>query len=194
MIEIKARQGFFWNECSSPKSTNIGAIEIDGDDKAVRADMTLTAVLLETAPKVISPAWWADAQQQQLRLCQGLEEIADSLPSGIHQQKCLYAARILGPLIKTIHDYEEKVLFPALQQTSDNAADCAKTLTRLKFEHFEDECFAEELAERLMALGSGDATINMEATGYMLRGFFEAIRRHVAFEREHLTRWTPGSV
>jgi hypothetical protein len=26
----------------------------------------------------------------------------------------------------------------------------------------------------------------MEATGYMLRGFFEGVRRHIAFEQDHL--------
>ena len=28
----------------------------------------------------------------------------------------------------------------------------------------------------------------MEAVGYMLRGFFEVMRRHIAFERDHLMK------
>jgi hemerythrin-like domain-containing protein len=60
------------------------------------------------------------------------------------------------------------------------------TLDRLRFEHCEDECFAEELTEALHALGSGDQKVNIEAVGYMLRGFFEAMRRHIAFESEML--------
>ena len=47
------------------------------------------------------------------------------------------------------------------------------------------EVTAEELASVLtdwaMCVGS-----RAEATGYMLRGFFGAVRRHIAFEREHL--------
>ena len=35
-------------------------------------------------------------------------------------------------------------------------------------------------------LGKGKSPGNPEATGYMLRGFFEALRRHIAFERDHL--------
>lgn len=129
--------------------------------------------------------WWLNAHREQLRLCAELEQIADSLPANVNRQKCLYAAKALGPMIKGLHHYEENVLFPALE-TRGCADDLAKTLTRLKFEHFEDECFAEELSERLLLLGAGGAEVNMEATGYMLRGFFEAIRRHIAFEREHL--------
>ncbi|WP_137157397.1 hemerythrin domain-containing protein [Rhizobium sp. FKL33] len=129
--------------------------------------------------------WWLNAHQEQLRLCAELEQIADSLPANVNRQKCLYAAKALGPMIKGLHHYEENVLFPALE-TRGLAGDLSKTLARLKFEHFEDECFAEELSERLLLLGAGGGEINMEATGYMLRGFFEAVRRHIAFEREHL--------
>jgi hypothetical protein len=60
------------------------------------------------------------------------------------------------------------------------------TLNRLRFEHCEDECFAEELTEALNALGTGNPDVNIEAIGYMLRGFFEAMRRHIAFESEML--------
>jgi hemerythrin-like domain-containing protein len=133
----------------------------------------------------LSLDWWRSAHQEQLCLCAELEQIADSLPANVNRQKCIYAAKALGPMIKGLHHYEENVLFPALE-TRGLAGDLAKTLARLKFEHFEDECFAEELSERLLLLGSGDGEVNMEATGYMLRGFFEAIRRHIAFEREHL--------
>lgn len=130
-------------------------------------------------------AWLDRAHTEQLALCRELEEIADSLPASINRQKCIYAAKALGPLIKGIHHYEETVLFPQLQSNPDATEALGPTLERLKFEHCEDECFAEELTDALLKLGSGDR-VNMEAVGYMLRGFFEGIRRHIAFEREHL--------
>lgn len=130
-------------------------------------------------------AWLDRAHAEQLALCRELEEIADSLPASINRQKCIYAAKALGPLIKGIHHYEETVLFPQLQANPDATEALGPTLERLKFEHCEDECFAEELTDALLKLGSGDR-VNMEAVGYMLRGFFEGIRRHIAFEREHL--------
>lgn len=130
-------------------------------------------------------AWLGRAHTEQLALCRELEDIADSLPANINRQKCIYAAKALGPLIKGIHHYEETVLFPQLQSNPDATEALGPTLERLKFEHCEDECFAEELTDALLKLGSGDR-VNMEAVGYMLRGFFEGIRRHIAFEREHL--------
>ncbi|MBB4954074.1 hemerythrin-like domain-containing protein [Agrobacterium vitis] len=129
--------------------------------------------------------WLQRAHTEQLALCAQLEDIADSLPANVDPQKCLYAARALNPLIKGVHNYEEKILFPWLENISDIQPALRETLNRLKFEHCEDACFAEELTDTLLRLGSGE-TVNMEATGYMLRGFFEALRRHIAFEREHI--------
>ena len=141
--------------------------------------------LLATAPEdATSLAWLSRAHGEQLRLCDALEEIADSLPDKINRQKCIYAAKALGPLVRGVHRYEETVLFPALLAAEKGAA-LAETIARLKFEHCEDECFSEELSETLLSLGRGDP-VNAEAAGYMLRGFFEAMRRHIAFERQFI--------
>ena len=129
--------------------------------------------------------WLRRAHQEQLALCQALEEIADSLPADINRQKCIYAAKALGPLIGGFHHYEEQVLFPWIATTSPPHVDVRKTLERLKIEHCEDECFAEELTDALLRLGSGEPS-NMEAVGYMLRGFFEGVRRHIAYEADYL--------
>ncbi len=126
------------------------------------------------------------AHKEQLLLCDRLEEIADSLPGGINRQKCIYAARALGPMIRGVHRFEEEVVFPMIAERLKGDSKIEATLNRLRFEHCEDECFAEELIEALHAMGAGTADINVEATGYMLRGFFEAMRRHIAFESEHL--------
>jgi hemerythrin-like domain-containing protein len=136
-------------------------------------------------PCSTSLEWLQHAHAEQLVLCDQLEQIADSLPANVDRQKCLYAARALSPLIKGVHKYEENILFPWLENISDIQPALRETLNRLKFEHCEDACFAEELTDTLQRLGSG-AAVNVEATGYMLRGFFEALRRHIAFEREHI--------
>jgi len=124
------------------------------------------------------------AHKDQLLLCDRLEEIADSLPDAVNRQKCIYAAKALAPMIRSLHHYEETILFPRIRQRPSGSAD-DETLSRLRYEHLEDEGYAEELTEALLKLGSGE-TVNMEAVGYMLRGFFEGMRRHLAFEREHL--------
>lgn len=131
-------------------------------------------------------AWLRDAYGEQLALCDELEEIADSLPANINRQKCIYAAKALGPMIRTIHHYEETVLFPRIRQRS-GSSDQDETLSRLRYEHLEDEGYAEELTEALFKLGS-NGPVNVEAVGYMLRGFFEGMRRHIAFEQSQLLK------
>ena len=135
--------------------------------------------------------WLKLAHEEQLALCRELEDIADSLPANINRQKCIYAAKALGPLVKSVHAYEETVFFPWLERQAAERARLEETLTRLKFEHCEDECYAEELTDALLRLGSGHP-VNVEAVGYMLRGFFEVMRRHIAFERDHLLKDIPS--
>ena len=136
---------------------------------------------------VKSIAWWKEAHRLQLALCDELEAIADSLPANIVNQDCLFAAKSLVRLIRDVHAYEEETLFPALGQVFQSSPEFVAAVDRLTFEHLTDECYAEEIAEKLIYLGSGGRDVNMEALGYMLRGFFEALRRHVAYERDHFS-------
>lgn len=132
-----------------------------------------------------SIAWWKETHRLQLALCDDLETIADSLPGSIVNQDCLLAAKALGRLIRDVHAYEEEVLFPALRQHYSTSSDFTAAVDRLTFEHLADECYADDITEKLVYVGSGGRDVNMEALGYMLRGFFEALRRHIAFERDH---------
>jgi hypothetical protein len=146
-----------------------------------------------TKPAAHKPAsgksitWWKEAQRLQLALCDDLEAIADSLPSSIDNQNCLFAAKGLGRLMRDVHAYEEETLFPALTNVFATSAEFASAIDRLTFEHLADECYADDIAEKLYYLGTGGRDVNMEALGYMLRGFFEALRRHIAFERDHFS-------
>lgn len=144
---------------------------------------TKSAARMPTGRKSI--AWWKEAHRLQLALCDDLEAIADSLPSNILNQDCLFAAKSLGRLIRDVHAYEEETLFPALSQVFQSSSEFVGAIDRLTFEHLADECYADDIAEKLFYLGTGGRDVNMEALGYMLRGFFEALRRHIAFERDH---------
>ena len=124
--------------------------------------------------------------ESQLALCDELEAVADSLPSRVDRQRCLHLARAVCPIVSSSHDAEERLLFATLERLPNRSADLDRTLDRLRYEHFEDVCFAEELHDALLALGRGEERVSAEAVGYMLRGFFESVRRHVAFERELL--------
>lgn len=120
----------------------------------------------------------------QLLLCDELESLADSLPSGHH--RCVLLARAMCPLIASTHQIEEELLFVPLSRLTDRVPEMPATLERLRLEHHADLCFAEELQDALLAFGRGEDVTTAEAVGYMLRGFFQSVRRHVAFEKEIL--------
>lgn len=129
------------------------------------------------------------AHGEKLKVCGALEEIADALPDNVDRLMCVSVASTLLPMLRNIHRYEEEVIFPAyVAATAD-----MQCVERLKAEHVEDECFADELTEALMTIGHGAAVANPEALGFMLRGFFETIRRHVAFDRDHILAAIAGA-
>lgn len=127
-----------------------------------------------------------NAHDSKLRLCKALEEIADRLPGDVDRFRCLEIASSLVPLLRRCHEYEEDVVYPAFEAAYSGGSDAIGTVRRLKTEHVEDECAAQDLSEVLLAIGHGDPIDNPEAVGFMLRAFFEAVRRHVAFERDHV--------
>jgi len=139
---------------------------------------------LTSTPERQTVAACTTAWREQRALCDALETIADSLPDKVDRQACLHAARTLPGLVGKAHRVEEESLFTALETQPVRDFDVRRTLARLRLEHVGDACFAEELAEVLFAYGAGQAQQEPEATGYMLRAFFEALRRHIAIEEE----------
>lgn len=128
----------------------------------------------------------AASHRRQLALCTELETIADSLPDRADPQRCLHLARALCRIVMDAHELEERVLFSRVGDMEPRAPDLAASIERLRWEHFEDLCYGEEIRDALYDLGRGDPRIGGDTLGYMLRGFFEGMRRHVAFEREVL--------
>lgn len=122
------------------------------------------------------------AHAEKLRLCDALEAIADDLPSRVDRLQCLAVASSLVPLLRECHRFEERIVFPAFSRSDGGQA----VVARLTAEHVEDDCAAEDLSEALLAHGHGGPIENPEALGYMLRALFGSMRRHIAFERDHL--------
>lgn len=122
---------------------------------------------------------------EALRFCDLLEEVADTLPDRVDRFKCLTIAAALSPLLDSVHQFEEEVVFP-IYAARCGESDSSASLRRLSSEHVADECFADELTEVLLSIGHGTPVQNPETVGFMLRGFFESMRRHIAFEREHV--------
>lgn len=126
------------------------------------------------------------AHSRKLALCDALERLADSLPLALDRLVVLNLASELVPLLRESHRHEEDAVFPAFEAGGANAIARANSIQRLKAEHVEDECAAQDLTDVLLAIGHGGAPENPEALGFMLRAFFETLRRHIAFEREHV--------
>jgi len=121
-----------------------------------------------------------------MTLCSNLERIADSLPDISDTQECLVICRDIFPKVKKAHDFEEKVLFPLLHKGEQDKTLLDNNLERLCYEHWEDESFAEEISDVFRAYIDKPEKKDAEKLSYMLRGFFEGIRRHIAFETEYL--------
>lgn len=124
--------------------------------------------------------------QEQERFCKSLETIADGLPDLVDPHDCLVAARGVVPLMMRAHTFEERELHPLLLQRQRAPGELSGIIERLRFEHLGDEVFAEDLCLALRQFATDRPSSNVESLAWMLRGFFEGVRRHLAFEREHL--------
>ncbi|MEM9470436.1 MAG: hemerythrin domain-containing protein [Pseudomonadota bacterium] len=122
----------------------------------------------------------------KMKLCDALEDFADCLPNQIDVQNCLALSRCVLPTVRNAQLMEETQLFPQLMQAYPDDRRLQDSLDRLRQEHLEDDSFADEIACLLHDCGCTGKPSNAESAGYMLRGFFSSIRRHVAFENECL--------
>ena len=121
---------------------------------------------------------------QQEALCRELEGLADSLPARVDTHRALALALGLHPALRRCHRLEETVIFPALATACD---DLAPVLDRLRIEHMEDEDHAGDVRDAVAAfVARRGLPRDAERIGYMLRGLFVGLRRHVAFERDHV--------
>jgi iron-sulfur cluster repair protein YtfE (RIC family) len=128
--------------------------------------------------------WMAQAHAEKLSLCAQLERIADSLPNRTDRLLCLQIANRLLPVMREAHRHEEQVLFPVFDRARRSWG--RVMVAQLTSDHTFDECAAEEITERLLHIGHGGGVANPEALGFMLRAFFDTVRRHIAYEREYL--------
>lgn len=122
----------------------------------------------------------------QLDLCDLLEEIADSLPSKVNAASCHLAIRGLHDRVRNHHCFEEEKFFPLLRTRAAGEERILESLDRLSAEHRIDEGYVEEVLELLTAVIGGSFSGPPDLAGYMLRGLFESLRRHIAFENEVL--------
>lgn len=125
-------------------------------------------------------------QEEYLKLCTALEEIADALPGNVDFAKAEAAATLLRDGFSRHISSQQDFLFPLLRQRSTNTEAVEVLLTQLEYEHAVDQGLAVEVAEVLIELVKHRNIANPEMVGYLLRCFFEGYRRHSAWERHIL--------
>ncbi len=125
-----------------------------------------------------------DEHALQFELCNLLEALADSLPYDLDKNLVQVAVSILSNSWPKHLELEEKCLFPLLRQRASDDTRVHGVLERLEIEHDDDEDRADELVSALRAYLDVGALRNPESLGYMLRGFFEAQRRHIGWEND----------
>lgn len=121
-------------------------------------------------------------QTRQRVICRELEAVADSLPLDVDPSLCMRLARTLGPTLRAAHDYKEAHFGPLVRRVLTDLSNIDAILERLRAESYETELLAEEIAEELSQWGICADQKSAEAMGYMLRGFFISLTRHVEFE------------
>jgi len=129
--------------------------------------------------------------QDLLALCHDLEALADSLPFDVNERLCHDVSDSVVALLARTQAFEEELLFPDLEREAGSCFS-AMMIERLKNEHRCDRLAAEEISLTLKALLRGHCGLTFETIGYMLRGFFECVRRHVASERALIEQLMPG--
>ena len=120
---------------------------------------------------------------RQLELCLALEALADSLPSQLDTHAAMMLVNRLPSTLARCHRLEERMVFPVLRISN---RDLSPILERLRTEHLEDEDQAEDVCEAVKTFVTHRSKAGAEEIGYMLRGLFTQMRRHVAFDREHV--------
>lgn len=116
-------------------------------------------------------------------LCDQLEAIADSLPNSLDRAAILSAARFLCHKVPAYHRDERDCLFPMLERRAPQSFGMNRIADMMQNCQVDDEDYALELADMLETLVEQQPVGNPDATGYMLRGFFQSYRRYLAWHR-----------
>ncbi len=120
-------------------------------------------------------------RRDQRRLCDSLELVADQLPEQVDRYLCETLNEQLYFNLPIYHRNEE-ALFERIGRRAPSGMEVYPVLNRIRQEHAMHDCYADELRETLNVGCIGNGFQNPDMLGYMLRFFFETMRRHLAWE------------
>ncbi len=124
----------------------------------------------------------AEEHALQRELCDLLEALADGLPHCFDKALAVIAVSILEGSVPRHMRLEEEALFPLLRERVANEDPLHAAIACLEEEHERDAAALLELSDALKTAASEGLVANPDMMGYMLRGYFEGQRRHIAWE------------
>ncbi|MFM7083417.1 MAG: hemerythrin domain-containing protein [Hyphomicrobium sp.] len=123
-----------------------------------------------------------EEHELQRELCNVLEALADDLPSSFDKDLANVALSILESSLERHMKFEDEALFPLLRKCLTDTDPIHAALECLEEEHERDGANLYEITEALRSAIEDNSIKNAEMLGYILRGYFESLRRHVAWE------------
>ena len=132
-----------------------------------------------------------EEQVHLMALCDRLETIADRLPDNLNHFTVETVAYELRAKLPRLHMHMEQQLFPILKKRALPEDGIEEIIDGFTHEHAMDDGYVlgvlgvlEILDQSSRSQIAADQTAeNYEAVGYLLRGFFEALRRHLRWQR-----------
>lgn len=124
----------------------------------------------------------AEEHALQRELCDLLEALADGLPHNFDKGLAEIAVALLEGSVPSHMQLEETMLFPKLREriTPDDPLHAA--MHCLEEEHDRDSALLMEMIDALKTAISDGVSSNANMLGYLLRGYFDSQRRHIAWE------------
>jgi hemerythrin-like domain-containing protein len=124
----------------------------------------------------------AEEHALQRELCDLLEALADGLPHNFDKALAVIAVSILEGSVPRHMCLEEDALFPLLRERLADDDPLHAAMSCLEDEHDRDGAMLVELTDALRMATRDGVIANPDMLGYMLRGYFEGQRRHIAWE------------
>lgn len=115
----------------------------------------------------------------QRSLADLLEAVADSLPDEVNRGSAALAAGLLRERTAGRGVREELALFALMEPRALPDSPLRRAIALARRENIECDGRAIELAEELDALAETGRARNPDALGFMLRAFFDGLRRHL---------------
>jgi hemerythrin-like domain-containing protein len=148
------------------------------------AQVTDDTCVFDGVPSDVGPlgdplAYLAHDHATQRALADLLEGVADGLPDGVDRRAAALGGHSLRMLAARRWALEEQALFPLIESRAPENAPARRAIAIARREHRETAGRAIELADELDALADSGRARNPDALGFMLRAFFDGLRRHL---------------